>query len=153
MERQPDAGNRITITAHGRQGCGKTSLLMLLLDMMADAGLLSHTETRGVTLDPKAHFNECRVMNADAEAIEVMIDLDAVLASRLALESMTLSDAGLPDVPVRNHAVMEFDGALLAVVGPEATRQIITQDIGALISDIQSHGYPVLPMTITIDEA
>lgn len=144
---------RITITATGRQGCGKTSLLILLLDMMADAGLLSHTETRGVTLDPKAHFAKCKVMDADSEAIQVMIDLDAVLAARLALESMLVSDAGLPDVPIRNHAVMAFDGALLSVIGPEATRQVITQDIGALISDIQSHGCPVLPLTITIDEA
>lgn len=153
MNREPEAANRITITATGRQGCGKTSLLMILLDMMADAGLLSHSETKGITADPKMHFAECRVMNADAEAIEVMVDVDALLASRRALESFRVGETGLADVPIRNHAHMEFDGALLAAIGPDASRQVIQQDIGGLILAIQESGHPVLPLTITIDEA
>lgn len=58
---------------------GKTSLLLFLLDKLADAGLMSSADTKTITLDPHLFISSTRIDNTDkVETLTLDLDLGLI---------------------------------------------------------------------------
>lgn len=78
---------KLTLAVAGDQAAGKTTLLIFLIEAMADAGMLSVDATRRLTMDPKrflfAEFRESERRGgtpneSDVETITLDVDLNVL---------------------------------------------------------------------------
>lgn len=85
----------LLITIHGERGSGKTTLLELLLDAIADNGLMTVADTRLYTEHSGAYWRANRIANTDTvEQIDITICHDSLVNYRKAMrEPLPKGDA------------------------------------------------------------
>jgi len=69
----------VSIAVSTDRMCGKTSLLLMILDMLADAGALSAADTRFLTNNGERFFHYKRCINEDnVEVLDLDLDLNVL---------------------------------------------------------------------------
>lgn len=89
----------LSLAVAGDAAAGKTSLLIFLLEAMADAGLLDEAATKAITINPARYISTTRSTNDQhVEVIDIDLDLDALLV-----------ESGIVDAIVNAPQIAEFD--------------------------------------------
>lgn len=88
----------LKLSVNAAPAVGKTSLLLFLLDRIADAGLMSVGDTKAITLDPMGYLASARIDNtSDVESLVLDLDLGMISPTGNAPDTPRQSDASYLD--------------------------------------------------------
>lgn len=143
--------NDVLITINGEQGCGKTTLLRLMIEAIADAGLLSVADTKWLTENPSGFFQHARITNSHIEQIEIAICPESLLQHVKALDAPVASDEAAPAVSIYIGDLLMDRKVLDAAKFP---RDVFKAQVCNMIDSAwDTYNKPPLPLTINIREA
>lgn len=132
----------LTLAVSGERAAGKTTLLMFLLDAMADAGLLRPDSTKALTEDPLRFLGMVRNSNEEhVECIDLDLDLGGVFAALMARE---------PEEE-RMTAKLEIDTLLLHILSPDQIKAHIMTAVDVMVDRSFAERGGFKPMTLVVD--
>ena len=132
------------ITIHGGQAAGKTTLLLFLLDALADAGVMTAHDTKRYTADPTRFLYHAYETNeATCEAVNLDLALFDLINDRIEKPSTTEGE----------HLIgkLTYDEALAGLMRPESFKMWIINVVSEMVDRCFDERGKMMPMRLDIE--
>lgn len=137
--------DRFTITVAGAQASGKTTLLLFLLDALADAGMLSGPATKALTADPADFlYNNLTTNEKHYETVDLDLDLTDLFAKQQ-------SNQPAESVDPRLIGNLTYDSLIVGLVHPETIKMWLVNHVTEMVDRCFEDYGRMMPITLEVD--